>query len=306
MRVLERQRRTAVLRRAAFGCLKDGFSINLTSGCLHDCVYCYAQGFRSTPKDGRVYLYRDLPASLVSHLQRLRRPPTSVSFSTASDPFQPAGEILSTALSTFEILLRRGIPVSFLTKGHIPEEIIRLFARYRYLVKARIGIVSVNEEYRRVFEPGAAKIEERFTNIQKLVAEGIETEARIDPIVPSVSDGPDDLERLLRVLRASGVKRVAVSYLILRPYLYRRLFQCLDRSLAERIVGSYKDQPWQRVITSARTRLFPKDLRAKRYELIKEMGRSLGIDVRVCGCKNPDLPFESCEPQKNWGLFSDI
>lgn len=296
MRLVERTRRTRVLRRVALHCFRDGLTVNLTAGCLHDCVYCYAQGFESTPKDGSVHLYENIPNLLLMELNRMRRRPTFVSFSTASDPFQPQNRVLSTAFSTFEILLRRGTCVSFLTKGVIPQEFMDLFSRYRHLVRARIGIASTKEEYRRTFEPAAASLAERLMNIEQLVAHGIDTEARIDPLIPGVTDTLDDLETLLRALSKRGIRKVTVSYLILRPYLYRRLFERLGKDVAVRIVAAYKDEPWQTVITSSKTRLFPQVERERRYSDLKRLGRSLGIDVRMCGCKNPDLPFECCEP----------
>jgi|Deesub1362A_J573_1020465.scaffolds.fasta_scaffold00604_25 DNA repair photolyase len=300
IRLVKEERRSAILKQPAFGCLRDVPSINITRGCMHSCVYCYARGFTDAPPKGEVYLYRNLAERLERELERKRRIPLWVSFSTASDAFQDMDEVLKVTYACMRVLLERGIGISFLTKGRIPDDFIGLFRRFPDRVKARIGIVSLNEEYKRLFEPYSATPFLRLRNIRRLVEAGVDVSVRVDPVIPGVTDSDGSFEHLVKGLRASGVREISISAIIMRPSIMR-LFDELPRSIAWRIIKLYQGQPYQRVITSARTRLLPKALRMDIYGRFKAIARRYGLDTRVCGCKNPDLPWEFCSPWVDGG-----
>ena len=296
--VKERERKTAVLKPPAFGCLKGVPAVNLTRGCLHRCVYCYARTFPETPQ-GEVHLYVNLPQRLKRELEiRQRRGswPEVITFSTASDLFQPHPRILSLAYEVLRVVLVREITVSFLTKGRLSGEVWGLLAEYRSLVKARFGLVSLSPDYQRLFEPFAAPSYLRLRQIERCARLGIEVAARIDPVIPFVTDAPETIDSLLRHLANCGVKEVSVSYLVLRPGVVKQMRRELPPQIWRKILPAYHGQPWQRVITSATTKLARKEIRERGYRLFRELGKRYGLEVRLCGCKNPDLPFESCLP----------
>jgi len=296
IKLIKQNRKSAVLKPPIFGCLKGTPAINITRGCLHSCVYCYARGFTEAPPRGEVHLYENLPELLERELEnRMRRGrlPQWVSFSTASDAFQDIDEVLEITFKTIKLLLEKGIGISFLTKGYIYQEFIDLFTKYKDQIKARIGIVSLDEDYRRLFEPKTAPPFRRLLNIKNLIGAGVEVVVRIDPIIPLVSGS---FESLIRRLKVAGVKNLTISHLIMRPSIMDQMFTELPFSVAKEIIMPYTGQPWQRVITSARTRLLPKHLRLKEIEEIKYIASRYGIDCRYCGCKNPDLKWEPCNP----------
>lgn len=288
-------RKSEVLKRSVFGCLRDVPSINVTKGCIHSCVYCYARGFPEAPPEGEVHIYKNLPELLEKELSRKKRLPSWISFSTASDAFQDIDEVVKITYSCMKLILERGIGISFLTKGYIPKEFIELFKRYSKLVKARIGFVSLDEGYKRHFEPFTASPLKRLENIRALISAGIEVSVRIDPVIPLMTDSEKDIECLLRELHKMRVKELSLSSLIMRPSIME-VFNKLKSPLFWKVMKLYRGQPWQRVITSAKTRLLPPELRKTIYRRFREIGKGYGLNVRICGCKNPDLPWEFCNP----------
>ena len=308
-KLIKEKRKTAVLKPPVFGCLKGTPAINITRGCVHSCVYCYARGFTNAPPRGEVHLYENLPEMLERELDRKRRLPQWVSFSTASDAFQDMDNILKTTYASMKILLERGIGISFLTKGFIPPEFIELFSRHPHLVKAKIGIVSLNDNYQRLFEPYTAHPFKRLLNIRNLVNAGIDTAVRIDPVIPGITDKEASVEHLLKRLKYAGVKNISVSTLVMRPSIMNQFIKELSSRIAERILRLYHGQPWQRVITSAKTRLLPMSMRVALFGKFKDIGRRYDIECSVCGCKNPDLPWEFCSPwvdEKSGTRFEDV
>ncbi|OAQ21831.1 SPL family radical SAM protein [Thermosulfurimonas dismutans] len=292
------ERKTPVLKKPAFGCLKGTPSINLTRGCLHACVYCYARAFPETP-DREVWLYANLSEKLKAEIQRLKlrgKLPATVTFSTASDLFQPHPEIKRLALEVLRLVLSAGLRVSFLTKGFIPEEAWALFADYPSLIKPRIGLVSVSRDYHRLFEPRTAPPPVRLAQLERLVALGLNPSVRVDPVIPGLTDQEEALEALFRRLSLVGAKEVSVSYLVLRPGVIRQMARELPNKIFGPILKYYKGQPWQKVITSATTKLAKRAVREEGFRRIKDIASHFGLTVRICGCKNPDFPFEACTP----------
>ncbi len=291
-------RKSPVLKPPAFGCLRGTPSVNLTRGCLHACVYCYARAFPETPR-AEVWLYENLPEKLSEEIRRLSlrvKLPSSVTFSTASDLFQPHPEVRNLALRVLKIVLEAGLRVSFLTKGYIPDEAWALFADYSSVIKPRIGLVSISRDYHRLFEPRTAPPPVRLSRLERLSALGLKPSVRIDPVIPGLTDREEAVEALFRRLSLCGVEEVSVSYLVLRPGVIRQMARKLPARVFREILRHYAGQPWQKVITSATTKLARKEIREAGYTLFREVGRAYGIRVRVCGCKNPDLPFEDCAP----------
>jgi hypothetical protein len=119
---------------------------------------------------------------------------------------------------------------------------------------------------------------------------------RLDPLIHGVTDGEGSLEHLCLRLKTHGVKEMAVSYLVLRPAVMKEFVENLPSRLTADLFEPYQGQPWQQVITSARTQLLPRELRRGRYSMIKGIAARFSLRSHICGCKNPDLEWESCHP----------
>src|SRR4030065_723506 len=118
-----------------------------------------------------------------------RRKPEPFYFSPSSNLFQPAPEVLDMAEAIIRFLLGNGVGIAFLTKGHIPDHVLALLSDQAELVRAQIGVITTNEGIARTFEPGAASPNRRLKQIEALVRAGVMTEARVDPILPTVKIG---------------------------------------------------------------------------------------------------------------------
>lgn len=300
LRVIPREKKSRALNPGTFGCLRGAFTINVTQGCGLSCTYCYARGYATAPPRGDVYLYINLPQSLRKELGSNRRRwlPGMVIFNTATDCFQPHPDILEVTYQTMTILLERGIGISFLTKGFIPQRFIELFTGYRESVHAQIGLVSLSEGYWRTYEPGVASPREKLENIERLLAGGIDTQVRIDPIIPFVSDTREEVEVLFRALGQRGIRNASLSYLHLRPAIQRQLRAELPPLHRKLLESCFENQSWIEVGLSTKTKLLPKRLRENGYGRMKTIAQAHGISAVICSCKNPDLNGEICVPAR--------
>ena len=145
------ERKSTVLGSSSLACLSSIPSINLTSGCAHDCIYCYARGYSGFPGENNVVIYQDTLEKLKKELLHKRSKPQAVYFSPSSDVFQPIPEVLELTHSIFELLLSKDIGLAFLTKGRIPDKTMSLLLSHSDKVRAQIGINTHDDNIRCLF-----------------------------------------------------------------------------------------------------------------------------------------------------------
>jgi len=284
------ERKTTVLSPANLTCLSKIPTINLTLGCAHNCIYCYARGYSMYPGDQKITLYNNTPQKLENELSRKKKKPHYVYFSPSSDLFQPVPEVQEICYRVLEILLSRRIGIAFLTKGRIPDNTIKLLSKHADLVRSQIGLISVDEPTRQVFEPDAASVENRIQQMQELIDAGVNVEARMVPIIPGVTDNDDHLADYFNRISRIGIKHVAVSTLFLRPSIKRNLEKCIkDRSLLDHIIRLYATERMQVKAPHSSIVPLPISTRKRIYGRIQVIAKDYGIDISVCGCMNPDI-----------------
>ncbi len=293
-KVIPRLRKGRVLTPAHFGCLNGIPTLNVTSGCLFQCTYCYARGYSQAPPAGEVELYVNLPDLLSEELHRKRTLPEWVILNTSSDSFQSHPDILKVSYQVIQALLERGIGISFLTKGVIPRQCLGLFKKSPAKILAQIGVVSLSDRYWKSYEPNTPSPEKRIENILNLREAGILSEIRIDPIIPFITDTETEMASLFSRLKEAGIKRVTLSYLHVRPAIERQLKAELSPLHKRLIESCFRTQEWTTVGSSAKTKLLPKGIREKGYQRIREIANGFGITASVCQCKNPDLKGDLC------------
>jgi len=289
--VMRIKRKSTVLSPSSLACLAHIPAVNLTSGCAHNCIYCYARGYSVFPGEGKVVIYENTLDKLKDELANRRAKPQAVYFSPSSDIFQPVPEVAELRYSILEFLLSKNVGIAFLTKGYIPNETLKLLMPYPDKVRIQIGIITVDESIRHIFEPNAASINTRLEQMAKLVESGIATEARIIPILPGITDKLSAIDQLLSAIANTGVKRAAISTLFLRPAITTSLKRHIsDEQILENLLGCYKSER-RLAVHAEHSSIIPLS-RLKREEIynrFRQVAKTYAIDLSVCGCMNPDI-----------------
>lgn len=302
VQVIPAERKSAVLTPSSLACLAHVPTVNLTAGCAHECRYCYARGYLTHPGEGRITFYTNTLIKLREELRRKRKKPTTVYFSPSSDPFQPVPEVLNMTYDVFKFLLESEIGVAFVTKGRIPKRHRNLLAAHALLVQGRIGLITLDPRSAAMFEPGAATPEARLAQAADLIDAHIPAEARLDPILPGVTDGADCLEPLCEALAHIGVRKIAASVLFLRPAVIGSLRRYVkDKVLLNRLLDCFaSSEPLAIHAGNSQVRALPTAARLEIIERLKSIADRYGLVVLVCACKNPDISRGSCHISGGW------
>lgn len=167
------------------------FALNHVQGCSHGCLYpCYAMMMKR--RCGVVNTYEEwIKPKIVANamelldkeLPRLRHKIQRVFLCFTTDPFM----YLETAVTglTLEILARLNqaeVPAVVITKGVYPAEL----ATHSFNRDNEYGItlVSVSEDFKNKFEPGAAPLKQRIAALRRLHEAGLKTWVSIEPYPP--------------------------------------------------------------------------------------------------------------------------
>jgi DNA repair photolyase len=295
------ERKSSVLSSSSLACLSRTPSLNLTSGCAHNCIYCYARGYSTYPGENKVIIYKNTLDKLTSELLHKKNKPQAVYFSPSSDIFQPIPEVLKLSHSVLEFLLTRGIGVAFLTKGYIPDKTLGLLFNHADRVRAQIGIITHDDNIRRIFEPNTASVDVRFKQMARMTAGGITTEARIVPILPGITDVPDSINCLYGAISKTGVKHAAISILFLRPAITASLKRSIfDKEALEYLLTFYKDSRRLAVHAEHSSIIsLPRLKREEIYARFSQIARKYDIKLSICGCMNPDIG-DTCNIAGSW------
>ena len=162
------------------------YTMNHVLGCSHGCKYpCYA--FLQKKRFGQVKTYEEwcqpfLVSNTLELLDReipgLKDKIKSVYLCFTTDPFMYGyPEIQRMSLAAIRRLNADHIKCCILTKGLLPIELKDLYHENEY----GITLVSLDEEYRKKTEPGAASYADRLAALKALHDAGCKTWVSIEP-----------------------------------------------------------------------------------------------------------------------------
>lgn len=295
-------RRSPVLTTSGLACLSNIPTINLTAGCANGCIYCYTLGYASRPRGAAAIVYTNVVDKLKAELAHAKSRPQAVYFSSSSDLFQPIPDVLALGYQVLKLLFSEGINVTILTKGRIPANSLELLLAHGTMVRVTIGLTSLEEEVARVFEPEAASPAERLQQMAQLVAGGVQTGARVDPILPGITDEQASLRRLFASLHQVGVQHAAVGTLFLRPLILQSLQKRLHgTALLNSLLTFYEDA--RRIPIRAHGSsviALPLETRREIFERVRLAAEEAGVRVSVCACKNSDIARGTCGISGQW------
>ena len=202
------------------------WSLNPYMGCVHRCTFCYVRHFErrsDRPFDDRYGTSIRVKTNVAEVLRReLARPSWEhehVAIGAATDPYQPAEGRYKLTRACLEALRDASNPFSIITRGPmiVRDLDVLVEAARRARIAVTFSIPTIDEEVWRRTEPSTAHPRQRLRAISQLVDAGIDARVGMAPVLPGISDRPEQLLEVVRAAREAGATGIWANLLFLRP-----------------------------------------------------------------------------------------
>src|SRR5687768_13757729 len=253
------------------------WSINPYVGCAFGCAYCYAryahryviersvtahpeqkllrEAFETLPpwlaferqifvkENAADVLRRTLRHGSDKHLNLLKG--EGIGIGTATDPYQPAERRFRITRGILEVIAEHeGLRLWIVTKSPLITRDIDLLRRIQRHneISVHISLITLDRDLARRIEPRAPTPESRVRALQRLRDHGIEAGINVMPVLPGITDRPDQLEPLIKTVAEAGASYLAACALRLRSAARQRYLPFIEKefpALAPRYRATY-------------------------------------------------------------------
>ena len=202
------------------------WSLNPYMGCAHRCTFCYVRAFelRADRPSGDAYgrsirVKVNVAEVLRAELGRRGWRRETVSVGAATDPYQPAEGRYRLTRACLEALRDACNPFHVITRSPMIVRDVDVLAEAA--VRAKVGvsfsIPTLDDDVWRKSEPGTPPPRRRFQALRTLVDAGIDAGVAVAPVLPGISDRPEQLRAVVEAAREAGARHLWTGLLHLNP-----------------------------------------------------------------------------------------
>ncbi|MFN2469458.1 MAG: radical SAM protein [Gaiellaceae bacterium] len=220
------------------------WSLNPYMGCAHRCTFCYVRAFErraERPSDDRygrsIRVKVNVADVLRRELGRRSWRGEAIAIGAATDPYQPAEGRYRLTRACLEVLAAAENPFSIITRGPLivrDVDILQEAARVAD-VSVNFSVPTLDEQVWRTTEPDTAPPHQRLRALKRLVDAGIKAGVGMAPILPGLSDRPEQLAEVVKAARQAGAVHVWANLLYLRPGTREHFLEHLARDWPEEL-----------------------------------------------------------------------
>jgi DNA repair photolyase len=245
----------SIINRVPGGALPFDWTINPYRGCSHACTYCFARPTHAyldmdagRDFETKIVVKVNAPEVLRRELAAKRWQGEHIAMGTGTDPYQRAEGRYRLMRGIMEALIDHRNPFSILTKGTLILRDLDLLRRAAEVapVSTAFSIGTLDEQVWRETEPGTPHPKSRMEAVRTLTDAGIPTGILMAPILPGLSDAPEQLRAVVEAAIEAGASHVSPILLHLRPGVREEFLPWLETehpNLVERYVQIYR-QPY--------------------------------------------------------------
>jgi DNA repair photolyase len=264
-------------------------TINVYRGCSHACTYCFARPTHEylglnigEDFERRVVVKVNAVELLRAELSARRWAGHPIAMGTNTDPYQRCEGKYHLTQGVVRVLAEARNPFSILTKSTLILRDLELLveASGRTRVGVNLSIATLDDEVWKLTEPGTPPPRRRVDAVRRLNEAGVQCGVLIAPILPGLSDRPEQIEEVVAACVDAGAASISSVALHLR------------RGVREHYMG------W---LAGARPDLV--DSYRRRYRkayLPADEQRSLAAQVRSSAARARSRMGLSADPPPSW------
>jgi DNA repair photolyase len=220
------------------------WSLNPYMGCAHRCTFCYVRAFElraERPADDRygrsIRVKVNVAEVLARELGRASWRGEGIAIGAATDPYQPCEGRYRLTRSCLEVLADAGNSFSLITRGPMIVRDLDILqaASARAEVAVMFSVPTLDSEVWRTTEPGTSPPRQRLRALRELVAGGVKAGVGMAPILPGLSDRPDQLAEVVAAAREAGATSIWANLLYLKPGTREHFLEALARDWPEEL-----------------------------------------------------------------------
>ncbi|MEA2554833.1 MAG: hypothetical protein QOI60_164 [Actinomycetota bacterium] len=224
------------------------WTINPYRGCTHACTYCFARPTHTfldmnagRDFETKIVVKTNAPELLRRELAAKRWKGEHIAMGTGTDPYQRVEGRYRLMRGIIQALIDYRNPFSILTKGTLILRDLDLLveARRRTDISVAFSIGTMDRGVWRETEPGTPSPQARMEAVKTLNEAGIPTGVLIAPILPGISDSPEQLRAVVGAALDAGATSVSPILLHLRPGVREEFMPWLAENHPD-LVGRYQ------------------------------------------------------------------
>jgi DNA repair photolyase len=213
------------------------WTINAYRGCSHACTFCFARPTHDylglgigKDFDTKIVVKINAVERLRAELKAKRWAGDPIAMGTNTDPYQRCEGKYHLTQGIIKVLTEAANPFSILTKSTLILRDLPLLveAAKRTDVHVSFSIGTLDETTWKLTEPGTPHPMRRVEAVRKFNEAGIACGVLVAPIIPSLSDAPEQLETVVRAVVDAGATSVTAIPLHLRAGVKEHFFGWLE------------------------------------------------------------------------------
>ena len=202
------------------------WTINPYRGCSHACVYCFARNTHTYLDldaghdfDSQIVVKVNAPELLRRELKAARWAGEHIAMGTNVDCYQRAEGKYRLMPGIITALTEAANPFSILTKGTLVLRDLDLLTTAAQVtdVGMNVSVGIIDKSLSRSIEPGTPSPERRLAVCAALSERGLSCGVLMGPVIPYLSDSPEQLDAAVRKIASAGAAHVSAIVLHLRP-----------------------------------------------------------------------------------------
>jgi DNA repair photolyase len=202
------------------------YTVNPYRGCSHACVYCFARPSHEYLNlgpgrdfDTRIVVKVNAVERVAAELRSALWAGELVALGTNTDPYQPCEGRYRLTRGIVQALTDAGNQFSIVTKSPLVLRDLDILAQAagQGLVRVDVSVGCVDRDVWRLTEPSAPSPQRRLATVAELNAAGVPCGILVAPVLPDISDGDEQLDRLAAACVQAGAVSIAAIPLHLRP-----------------------------------------------------------------------------------------
>lgn len=223
------------------------YNMNIYKGCCHGCIYCDSRSDCYHVDRFDTVRAKENALELIRNDLRRKVKTGVVGTGAMSDPYNPFEKQLKLTRNALELINAYGFGAAIATKSDLITrdiDVLRDIATHSPVL-CKITVTAAEDDVCAITEPNVCRTSVRFAAISRLSSAGLFTGVLLMPVLPFITDNPENIRGIVRMAHESGAKFVyAAMGMTLRNNQRMHYYQKLDADfpgLTQRYIQAYGD-----------------------------------------------------------------